>query len=75
VLTRVQGRSKISRRTAGKTKGVAQMGKDTEKKDLELNEKAAADVKGGAARPDMKKSTVKPGSTRSPQRNITKKPA
>jgi hypothetical protein len=36
------------------------MGKDTEKKDLELNEKDAADVKGG-----MKKV----GSTKSPAMN------
>jgi hypothetical protein len=29
--------------------------KDAKKKDLELNETDAADVKGGAARPEMKK--------------------
>ena len=51
------------------------MGKDTDKKDLEVNEAAAADVKGGQSRPDMKKvGSTRPSSTRKPQRNITKKP-
>ena len=35
------------------------MGKDTSKKDLELNEKDAADVKGGAARPDKTRPDAK----------------
>ena len=41
------------------------MAKDT-KKDLELNEKDAADVKGGAARPETKRpDTKRPGMKKS----------
>jgi hypothetical protein len=68
VLTRGQGRSKINRRTAGEAKGAVQMGKDTEKKDLELNEKDAADVKGGMKKVGSIKSPAM--NKKGPERNI-----